>query len=161
TDAQAFYKKYYVPANITTAIVGDVKAAELVPMIEKYFGRIPKGDVPPPVRTVEPPQNGERLVKIKDPSQPIFIEGYHVPSSVSGPDSEVYEAIQTILGGGRTSRLYRSLVRDKQIAAQTQAIHGFPGDKYPTLFAVFAFPSKGHTTDEVRDAIHAELDRLK
>jgi len=160
TDAKAFYHKYYVPSNITTAIVGDVKAAEVIPLIEKYFGRIPKGDPPPPVRTIEPPQNGERDVKLTDPAQPIFIEGYHRPAATD-PDNEVYEAISTILGGGRTSRLYRSLVRDKQIAAATRAFGSFPGDKYPTLFAVFAFPSKGHTNDEVENAIHAELDRLR
>ena len=160
TDAQAFYKKNYVPANITTAIVGDVKAAEVIPMIEKYFGRVPKGDPPPPVRTIEPPQTGERVVKINDPAQPIYIEGYHKPA-VTDPDNEVYNAIQTILGGGRTSRLYRTLVRDKQIAAAVQAVDGFPGDKYPTLFAVFAFAAKGHTNDELKDVIHAELDKLR
>jgi predicted Zn-dependent peptidase len=160
TDAEAFYRKNYVPANITTAIVGDVKASEVIPLVEKYFGRIPKGDPPPPVRTVEPPQNGERVVKIKDPAQPIYLEGYHRPA-VTDPDDEVYDAISTILGGGRTSRLYRSLVRDKQIAAVVQAIEAFPGEKYPNLFTIFAFPSKGHTTAEIGDAIHAELERLR
>jgi len=160
TDAEAFYKKYYVPANITTAIVGDVKAAEVIPLIEKYFGRIPKGEPPPPVRTVEPPQNGERIVRLKDPAQPVYLEGYHMPG-VNDPDDEVYDAIGTILGGGRTSRLYRGLVRDKQIASVVQAFPGFPDGKYPSLFTVFAFPAKGHTADEVRDAVHAELDRLR
>jgi len=160
TDAQAFYKKNYVPANITTAIVGDVKASEVIPLVEKYFGRVPKGDPPPPIRTVEPPQNGERIVKIKDPAQPIYMEGYHRPA-VTDADNEVYDAMSTILGGGRTSRLYRSLVRDKQVAAVVQTIETFPGNKYPNLFTVFAFPSKGHTTTEVGDAIHAELDRLR
>src|SRR5207237_4443563 len=56
TDAVAFYRKYYVPANMTVAVVGDVKAAEVLPIVEKYFGRLPKAPAPEPLRTVEPPQ---------------------------------------------------------------------------------------------------------
>ncbi len=55
-DAERFFRTYYVPANIVTAVVGDVKATELIPILEKYFGRIPKGDPPPKLRTVEPPR---------------------------------------------------------------------------------------------------------
>ena len=66
-----------------------------------------------------------------------------------------------VLSQGRTSRLYRSLVRDKKIAAGAQGINGFPGDKYPTLFAFFAIPTAGHAASELADPIHAEIERLK
>ncbi|MEO7398255.1 MAG: insulinase family protein, partial [Ilumatobacteraceae bacterium] len=88
------------------------------------------------------------------------IEGYHRPDS-RHVDNAVYDAISDLMSSGRTSRLYRSLVRDKKIAAQTAGFNGFPGDKYPHLFAFFGVPTPGHTNAEVRDAIRAEIERLK
>ncbi len=66
-----------------------------------------------------------------------------------------------MLSTGRTSRLYRSLVRDKKIAAQSAAFNGFPGDKYPNLMIFFGIPTPDHTNEEIRDAIRAEIERLK
>jgi predicted Zn-dependent peptidase len=159
-DAEEFYKTHYVPSNMVTSIVGDVKASEIIPILEKYFGRVPKGDPPPPVRTVEPPQTAERIVRLPDPSQPIYSEGYH-KGAATDPDEPVFDAITDVLSNGRTSRLYRSLVRDKQIAVVAQALGGFPGNRYPNMFIVFAVPSPGHTNEEVRDGLRAELERLK
>ncbi len=159
-DAEAFYKRYYVPSNLVTSVVGDVKAAEIIPVLEEYFGRVPKGDPPPQLRTVEPPQIAEKTVKVFDPAQPAYLEGYHKPSATH-PDEPIFDAISDVLSNGRTSRLYRSLVRDKQIAVAAQATSGFPGDKYPNLFLVFGIPTRGHTNEEVRDAIRSELERLK
>ncbi|HEY0785182.1 MAG TPA: insulinase family protein, partial [Acidobacteriaceae bacterium] len=93
-------------------------------------------------------------------TQPLYLEGYHKPD-YRDPDDAVYEAIQDIFSNGRTSRLYRSLVRDQQIAAEAEGFSGFPGDKYPGLFAFFAAPNPGHSNDEIRAAIHKEIDRLK
>ncbi len=109
---------------------------------------------------MEPPQIAEKVVKIPDPAQPIYVEGYHRPA-VTDPDDAVYGAIADILAGGRTSRLYRSLVRDKKIAATVSAFNGFPGDKYPNLLMLFAIPTPGHTNEEVQEAIRAELDRIQ
>ena len=159
-DAEAFYKKYYVPSNMVTAVVGDVKAKDLIPILDEYFGRIPKGDPPPPLRTVEPPQIAEKIVRMPDPSQPIYAEAYH-KGAITDPDEPVYDAISDILSNGRTSRLYRSLVRDKEIAVNVGAFAGLPGEKYPSLYLVYAVPARGHSNEEVRDAIHAELERLK
>jgi predicted Zn-dependent peptidase len=159
-DADAFFKKYYVPSNMVIAIVGDVNPAEAWPMIEKYFGRLPKSPQPPPLAVVEPPQRGERSVVLRETSQPIYIEGYHRPSALH-PDNPIYDVIAMLLSSGRTSRLYKSLVRDKKIAAQASGFNGEPGEKYPSLFAVFAVATPGHTNDEAAEAIHAELERLK
>ncbi len=160
TEAEAFHKKYYVPANIVVAIVGDVKAATTIPLLEKYFGQIPAGPKPEPMTTVEPAQFDERSVTIREQTQPFYIEGYHRPD-YRDPDDAVYDAISDIFSNGRTARLYRSLVVDKKIAAAAQGFSGFPGIKYPSLYAFLAVPLPGHTDDEVRDAIHKELDRLK
>lgn len=158
-DAEAFYRTHYVPANMVIAIVGDVRAKEIIPILEKYFSRLPAGPPPPPLRTVEPPSITEKVVRMPDASQPIYLEGYHRPA-VTHPDGAVYEAIAEVLSTGRTSRLYRSLVRDKKIAAQAGAFNGFPGDKYPNLMLFFAVPSPGHGNEEVQEAIREEIAKI-
>jgi predicted Zn-dependent peptidase len=160
TDALQFYRKYYVPSNMVVTVVGDVKAAEAMPIIEKYFSRLPAGPKPEPTRTVEPQQNAERTVVLKEAAQPFYFEGYHRPDS-RHPDDAIYNAISDVLSKGRTSRLYKSLVRDKKIAVFAGGFNGFPGDKYPHLFAFLTVPSAGHTPQEVAAAVHAELERLK
>ncbi len=160
TDAAAFAKKYYVPSNMVVAVVGDVSAAEAWPVIEKYFGRLPKSPAPPALRTVEPPQIAEKMVTLRESSQPIYMEGYHRPAA-SDPDSAVYDVISMLLSSGRTSRLYKSLVRDKKIAVNASGFSGFPGEKYPNLFAFIAIPAQGHTPDELSQGIRAEIERIK
>ncbi len=160
TDAAEFYAKYYVPSNMVVTVVGDVKAAEILPLVDKYFGRLPKVAKPGPVRTEEPPQKAERTVVLKDPSQPFYIELYHKPDA-RHPDDPVYEVLQDLMTAGRTSRLYRSLVRDKKIAAGAAGFNGFPGEKYPNLFAFYGVSTPGHTPAEIRDAIRAEIEHVK
>src|SRR3954468_4043131 len=159
TDAQDFFKKYYIPPNMVVAVVGDVKAAQAMPIMERYFGRIPKADKLLDMSTVEPPQKAERVTTLREVSQPYFLEGYHRPSYLD-PDDAVYDVIRDLLSSGRTSRLYRSLVRDKKIAVTASGFSGFPGVKYPNLFAFYAIPSQGHTPAEVKDATHQEINRL-
>ena len=160
TEAAAFHKKYYVPANIVVAVVGDVNPATALPMLEKYFGPIPAGPKPEPLATIEPQQRSERSVTLREPTQPFYIEGYHRPDYLDKDDA-VYDAISDILSNGRTSRLYRSLVRDQKIAADAEGFSGFPGDKYPNLFAFYAVPTPGHTPQEMRTSIHKQIDLLK
>jgi len=160
TDAQAFYDKYYVPSNFVTAIVGDVNTKEIIALVEKYFGRIPAGPQPEGLRTVEPRQIAEKFIEIEDPAQPLFLEGYHIPSATH-PDRAVWDALDNVLSVGRTSRLYRRLVRDERIAVAVGSFSGFPGDKYPALWVTYAFPSRDATNEQVRVAIREEIDRLK
>lgn len=160
SEAMAFHKKYYIGSNIVVAVVGDVKASEAMPMLEKYFSKVPGGPKPLEMTTVEPKQFAEKSVVIKDPSQPIYVEAYHRPNYKS-PDDVVYDAISDIMSNGRVSRLYRSLVRDQQIAADAAGQSGFPGDKYPSLFMFYAVPLPGHTPAEMAAAIHKEIDKLK
>ncbi len=160
TDAVEFHARYYVPSNMTVALVGDVKAAEAFPLVERYFSRLPSVPKPTPLRTSEPPQKAERQVLIKDKAQPFYIEGYHRPA-FDHPDDATYDVLQDLLSSGRTSRLYRALVRDKKIAAAASGFSGFPGVKYPGLFAFFGVPTPGHTPEEIQAAIRAEIERLK
>ena len=160
TEAMAFHKKYYVGADIVVAVVGDVKASEAMPMLERYFSKVPGGPKPEDMTTVEPKQFAEKSVIIREQTQPFYIEGYHRPNYRS-PDDAVYDAISDIMSNGRVSRLYRSLVEQQQIAAEAAGFSPYPGAKYPSLFAFYAVPIPGHTPAEMRDAIHKEIEKLK
>ncbi len=160
TDAQNFFNTYYVPSNMVVVVVGAVKASEAMPVVEKYFSRIPSRPKPDTATTTEPPQGSERTVVLHEQSQPLYLEGYHRPDYRS-KDDQVYDAIADLMSQGRTSRLYRALVRDKQIASDSAGFTGLPGNKYPHLFAFYAFPIPGHKPEEMATAIHAEIERLK
>ena len=93
-------------------------------------------------------------------SQPVYLEGYHRPDYRS-PDDAVYDGIADLMSEGRTSRLYRALVRDRKIASDSAGFSGLPGTKYPHLFAFYAVPLPGHHPDEMANAIHAEIEKIK
>jgi predicted Zn-dependent peptidase len=160
TEAMAFHKKYYAGGNVVVAVVGDVDAKTAMPILEKYFSRVPAGPKPEDMTTIEPKQLGEKSVVIREQAQPFYIEGYHRPS-IHDPDDDVYDAISDIMSNGRVSRLYRSLVEQQQIAAEAEGFSPFPGEKYPSLFAFYAVPVPGHTPAEMREAIHKEIEKLK
>jgi predicted Zn-dependent peptidase len=160
TDALKFYRTYYVPSNMVVTVVGDVKPSEVLAIVGKYFGRLPARPRPESLRTVEPPQNAERTVVLHEASQPFYIEGYHKPDA-RDPDDAVYDVIQDLMSAGRTSRLYRALVRDKKLAADSGGFNGFPGQKYPSLFVFYAVPTPGHKPAELQAAVQEEITRLK
>ncbi len=159
-EAEEFFKKYYSPSNLTVAIVGDMDPQEVRELAQKYFNRIPSGPKPDPVETVEPPQLGQRRVIMQDSAQPFVLIGYHKPS-INHPDNAVFDAITEIVGTGRTSRLYKSLVKEKRIAVAASGFPGMPGNKYPSLFLFYAVPARGHTNQVCEEAIYAEIDKLK
>ncbi|HQG47314.1 MAG TPA: pitrilysin family protein, partial [bacterium] len=158
-DAIEYFKAHYNPANLVVAIVGDVRAPEVIKMAETYWGRLPKGAAPTPVFTEEPAQLGQKRIEVEDAMQPIIILGYHRPSIYS-KDAAVLDAISDILGSGRTCRLYKSLVTEKKIAVQVLAVSGI-ADKYPNLYIFLAVPAQGHTNAECESAILAEIEKLK
>jgi predicted Zn-dependent peptidase len=125
---------------------------------DKYFKDIPRGD-PDPVETREPKQLGEKRFVMQDPSQPLFVAGYHI-GNVRHPDWPVYEVIADVLGQGRTSRLYKRLVKEEQIAVQSMAFPGFPGQKFETGLIVLAIPAKDKTALDMQEAVFAEIDRI-
>ena len=160
TETERFFKTYYAPNNTVVAMVGDFKPAEVIPMLEKYFGSIPAGPPAPRVVTAEPPQSGERRVEVEDDANPQVIVGYHKPA-LDHPDDPVFDVIDSLLSLGRTSRLHKKLVEEKRIAIGAGSNSGTPGVRYPNLFTVSATPRAPHTTVEAEEAIYAELERLK
>jgi predicted Zn-dependent peptidase len=159
-DAQAFYAKYYAPANIVIAIVGDVNPVEARRMADKYFGPLPKRPAPPLLHTVEPPQPGPKTAVVDSPAQPLLMIGYKRPDE-RDKDDPVFDIAADILSGGRTGLLYRSLVQEKQVAAEVEAADTFPDGKYPNIFLFFVVPAVGHTVEENRTALADVLERFR
>jgi zinc protease len=159
-DAREFYRTYYVPNNALVVAAGDFKAPELLEKIRRAFGAIPRAADPPPVRVVEPRQNGERRVTVRKEAQlsPVFI-GYPVPNFRS-PDAPALELLSTILSEGRSSRLHRRLVYERQIALNAGGDYSyFSAD--PNLFWFFATALPGQTPEALERALMEEVERLK
>ncbi|WP_243374085.1 pitrilysin family protein [Geotalea sp. SG265] len=159
TKAEAFLHKYYAPNNAIIAIVGDIKPAEIIVMVEKYFGDIPPGVPVPPVTVEEPQQLGEKRIQVEAEAESQLMIAFHKPTFPS-PDDYVFDVIDMLLADGRTSRLYRKLVVEKQLTTDVAAFTA-PGSRYPNLFILAATPRDPHTTAEVESAIYDELERLK
>lgn len=159
-DIQAFFDRYYAPSNLVIGIVGDVDPDQVKAMATAYFGRIPAGNPPPPLTITETPQTELRQFSLTLPSQPWYLEGYHRPAA-SDPDDAVYSVINGILLGGRTSRLYKSLVEEQQVALSISGSNAFPGDKYDTMLLLYGLTAPGRTVDDVAIALQAELARLR
>ena len=159
-DMEKHYRTYYAPNNATVVVVGDFDSKKTLALVDKYFGSIPRGPEVPKVGAVEPKQLGEKRVKVKQEAElPAIYAGYKVPNLTSA-DSHALNVLQGILSSGKSSRLYRSLVYDKQIAL-------YAGGDYddvstdPNLFYVYAGIMPGKSEDEVERALYVEIDRMK
>lgn len=159
TKAEAFLRKYYAPNNAIVAIVGDIDPQATIALVEKYFGRIPAGTPVGPVMVEEPPQGGERRVEVVGDAEPQLLIGFHKPT-LPDPDDYVFDVIDMLLSNGRTSRFYRKLVLEQQLATEVSTFTA-PGSRYPNLFIMEATPRSPHTVAEVESALLAELERLK
>jgi predicted Zn-dependent peptidase len=159
TKAESFLHRYYAPVNAIVAIVGDIDPQKTIAMVEKYFGTLPPGVPVPPVAVEEPRQLGERRIEITDAAEPQLVIGFHKPT-LPEKDDYVFDVITMLLADGRTSRLYRTLVVDRQLATDVSAFSA-PGSRYPNLFVIQATPRSPHTVREVEEAVYAELERLK
>ncbi|ALF56247.1 peptidase M16 [Nostoc piscinale CENA21] len=159
-DVQQFFETYYIPSNLTIAIVGDVNPAEVQKLAKIYFERYLAKPKPNSQIPVEPPQTQIREVTLRLQSQPLYVEGYHRPA-LSHPDDPVYDIISGLLCCGSTSRLYKSLVEQQQLALDVAANPSVPDDKYPNLIIFSTTTTSGHTLDELAAALHQEIEKLK
>jgi predicted Zn-dependent peptidase len=159
-DVKDYFAKFYSPSNLTAAVVGDVDAKEVFRLAELYFGRIPSGPRPEPLRTREPEQWGERKATVTAQSQPVLLVGYHKPD-VRHADNGAFDALANILGQGRSSRIWESLVKKEKAAAQVACFNNFPGEKYPNLIAFFAMPSKDKTAAQSLELMEKEIEKIK
>lgn len=115
-DLEDYYRTYYAPNNRTLVITGDVTPGEVFELADEYFASIPAQDPPPPVRTVEPEQLGERRILVEAPAQtPLLHMAFHA-GSASDPDTVPMELLLNVLAGGDSSRLHRILVEEERLA---------------------------------------------
>ena len=158
-DLREFYDRYYVPNNSFIVAVGDFDAMSLASTIDREFGAIPAGPLPPAVRTVEPTQQGERRVVLRREAQlPFVVAGYHVPNMRSA-DGAALELLAQILAGGKSSRLYRKLVYEDRVARYAGAEYDYSALD-PNLFLLYAQPLPGQDVDALERQLIAEVDRL-
>jgi len=153
-----YFENYYTPNNTVAVIAGDVNPEEVFSLAEKYFGDWERGPEPPRQTTFEPEQKGERRVTVEFDANPMLLIGYHIPAA-GHPDMAALDALSDILSRGRTSRLNKSIVEEQKIASSVSANSSF--SRYPSLFTFSGTPLKGHTTQELEDAIYAEIEKVK
>lgn len=158
--AKSFFETYYVPANMVVAIAGDVQPERVKDLAQKYFGRLPERPEPPALDAREPEPEGEVKITHQSSAQPALIYGYHAVSAMH-PDYLKLQLLSSILGNGRTSRLHRELVQEKQLAMQVQTFIGWPGKKYRSLFSVLAMNNANVETDELRSNLNDILSRVR
>lgn len=159
TDAEVFYRKFYVPNNATLAIVGDVKPAEVIKLAEKYFGDWKPSELPDTAYTKEPPQNSEKRFDLFFKASPSLRMAFHNPGYAS-PDMYALMMVSEVLSGGKTARFYRNLVEGKQLALYA-ASGASTSSRYPSLFIVVGAPKAPHSLEDVEKAIWEEIEKLK
>lgn len=158
-DVREFYQTYYVPNNATLVIAGDFKTEQALEWTRKYFEKIPRGSKPI-VRTEdrEPKHTKERrITHQKAVPLPAYVAGYYVPED-GHPDSYPLVVASQVLSEGRSSRIYQSLVYEKQLAIQAQSSGNFTED--PNLFFAILIMNQGQSIEEGEKALNAELDRV-
>jgi predicted Zn-dependent peptidase len=157
--AERFFRTWYAPNNTVLAAVGDLDPQAFLALVRASFGGIPAQPLPADTATREPEQDGERRVVLASDARPELMIGYHKPTLPSFEDY-VFDLIDGLLATGRTSRLHRRLVEEKQVALGVSTANGYPGGRYPNLFTIMATPRAPHTAAEVEAEIDAELARL-
>lgn len=161
TDLEAFWSRYYQPSNVVLAIVGQIDPEKAIPVLEKTFGKIPstltEREASP--ITEEPPQRQAKRVTLSLQAKPRFIVGYHKPTLPSAEDY-IFDIIQQVLLDGRTSRLYKRLVLESQVASAIHGGGGTPGSRLHHLFAIDVDLRDGKTTDQAMSLIREELHKL-
>jgi zinc protease len=164
SDAQHWYKQWYVPNNATLVVVGDVDPQEVLALAKKYYGPVPARDIPQLKPQTEVDQTGIRRIVVKEPAQlPYLVMGYKVPVvKTAQQEWEPYalEMLAHVLDGSASSRFTTDLIRGKAVAASVSA--GY--DLFSRLGELFLFegtPAQGHTIKELETAIRDQIDRLK
>lgn len=158
-DLLNYFKTYYAPNNAVVVIVGNVTLDEVKKLAKKYFEPIPAQTPPRPVHTKEPKQMGEkRLVYHKDVSTPNIMIAFHVPETGS-KDYYALDMLNSVLSSGYSSRLYKALVDEKQLAVHVRSVLENALDPY--LMYIYAICAQGVNEETLEKAIYQELDKIK
>jgi len=158
-DVRDFFRTYYVPNNATLVLVGDFETKEASALVQRYLGRVPKSSRPVP-RDIpkEPPQTKERRVQLEESwPLPAVVVAYHITFD-GHPDSYPLHIASKVLSDGESSRIYRKLVYEEQLALA--AFGGGNIIEDPNLFFAVAIVQPGKRPEDAVNALIAELDRL-
>ena len=157
-QAQAYFKAYYAPNNALVVLVGDLDPADVIRVAERYFGDLPAQPTPPAPILEEPPQPGERRIRVEFPAEPQILMLYQA-APLGHPDTYPLAVLGTLLGDGRSSRLHKRLVEEKRLVTGISA--GPWLLQYAGMFTIQATPRAPHTLEEVEAAIEEEISTLK
>jgi zinc protease len=159
-DVATFFKTYYAPNNAVLAIVGDVESKEALAKVRKYFESIPAQPAPPAVDMTEPQQTAERKLVVDDALARLsrLDMVYKVPPSMT-PDDDALGVLATVLAGGRSSRMYEVIVRQRQLAPSINAGKG--ESRGPGLFRIQAPLQPGKDMSALQAAIDTEIEKVK
>jgi predicted Zn-dependent peptidase len=153
-QAREFFRAYYAPNNAVAVLVGDLDPAEVIRTVDRYFGGIPVQPAPPWFPSGEPPQSGERRIQVQFPAEPQLLMLYRIPG-LGDPETHALDALGSLLGDGRTSRLHRRLVEEQRLVSSISAGPWVFRDA--GLFVIQATPRAPHTLVEIETAIDAEV----
>lgn len=157
-QAREFFRTYYAPNNAFAVLVGDLDPVVVIRMVEHYFGSIPPQPIPPALTMEEPPQPGERRIHVEFPAEPQLLMLYQSPP-IGHPDTYALSVLGSLLGDGRSSRLYKHLVEERRLATSVAA--GPWLLRYAGLFLIQATPRAPHTLEEVEAAVEEEIQRAQ
>ncbi|MCA1613462.1 MAG: insulinase family protein [Acidobacteria bacterium] len=158
-DVKDFFRRFYTPNNASLAIAGDFDPAEARALVEKYFGPIARGPEVKKVVAPQPKLEGMKRVEWDDRVQlPRLYMIWHTTPQYT-PEEPALDTLALILGGGKSSRLYKTLVYERQIAQSVSAFNN-TGEMAGTL-QIVATPKPGKTVAEIEGAINEEIERLK
>ncbi len=159
TQTERFFRKYYAPNRAIACVVGDVKFEQVMALLDRYFGDIPRQEEPDPVHTIEPEQKGEKRVAVtfKNLRVPIVSVSYHRPA-LGHPDFYVLDVITGLLSGGNSARMPKHVFwRDR--VGQVRTSNG--DSLYPELFSFLGQPMPGKTPADLEAAIQKEVEALQ
>ena len=162
-DIVAFHQRWYAPNNAVLVVSGDITAAQLKPLAEKYYGVIPPRPVPVRARTEEPPPVVARTVELRDPDvhQPSWERLYLAPSYHKGDSQYAYplQVLSEVIGGGATGRLYKGLVVDQKVASYASSSYD-PAAVDLTSFSISASPSPGVEVAKLQESLVALIQSV-
>ena len=163
-DLEDWYQRWYTPNNATLVVVGDVDPQATFALAEQYYAGLPGRPVKASKPRLEHPQTGPRRVTVKAVAKlPYMMLGYKVPSLATAEnDWEPYalSVLASVLDGGRSARLSKRLVREKELVSGAGAGYNI-FSRYPTLFLFDATPAEQHSIEEAEQALYAEIKQLQ
>ncbi|MGQ0722659.1 MAG: M16 family metallopeptidase [Candidatus Eiseniibacteriota bacterium] len=160
TEADEWFRVYYAPNRMTLAVVGDVDAEDIRRRVEEYFGDIPAQEPPEPMETFDIERKGERRIEVEYDAEPRLVMGWPKKNKPHAEDAAL-RVVSQVLTGGRSSRLEKRLVEEKQIAASISCDHEYPGERWNNLFFLEALPRAPHDAAALEAAVWEELQLLQ